>query len=293
MKINRRSFITITSAAAIAGCSTAATKKADIKFGVCCGGPAAVKDLAAIGYDFWEGSTAAVFNPSKDDAWWKQQCAQIKALPIPIQSCNGLLPGKFRLTGPARDFAPALDYLDIVTKRADELGIPYLVFGSGGARNAPEGYDVKVAFNEFIEFNKRLADRIAKRNVTIVLEPLQPKEANFLNFVTDGIKVVEAVKSPRIQCLADLFHMVQGGECAKSILLAGERLRHCHIAEKGSRKYPGFEGCEYFLDYFKNLKTIGYCGGVSCECSWEKGKDQLKAARIKALATMKDLLARA
>lgn len=293
MNINRRSFITITSAAAIAGCATVSPKKADVKFGVCCGGPGAVKDLAEVGYDFWEGGTSAVFNPSKDDAWWKTQCAMIKSLPIPIQSCNGLLPGKFRLTGPKRDFAPALDYLDIVTKRADEVGLPYLVFGSGGARNAPEGYDVKVAFNEFVEFNKRLADRIAKRNVTIVLEPLQPKEANFLNFVKEGVQISEAVGSLRIQCLADLFHMVQGGECAQSILLAGNRLKHCHIAEKSSRKYPGFEGCEYFLDYFRNLKAIGYNGGVSCECGWVKGKEQLKAARIKALATMKDLLARA
>lgn len=293
MNINRRDFITLASAAAMAGCTTAAPKKADVKFGVCCGGPKAVNDLAEVGYDFWEGGTSQVFNPDKDEAWWKTRCAELKALPIPIQSCNGLLPGKFRLTGPERNFAPALDYLDIVTRRADELGIPYLVFGSGGARNAPKGYDTTAAFNEFVEFNKRLAERIDGRKVTIVLEPLQPKEANFLNFVKEGVKIVDSVGSQRIQCLADIFHMVQGGEGPESILLADDRLRHCHIAEKGSRKYPGFEGCEYFLPYFKNLKAIGYCGGVSCECGWVKGKEELKAARIKALATMKDLLARA
>lgn len=293
MNISRRDFVSLASAAAFAGCTTAAPKKADVKFGICCGGPKAVGELAEAGYDFWEGSTYTVFNPDKDDAWWKTQCKELKALPLPIRSCNGLLPGKFRLTGPKRDFAPALAYLDIVTRRADELGVPYLVFGSGGARNAPEGYDTAKACGEFVEFNKRFASLIEKRNVTIVLEPLQPKEANFLNFVSQGVEISDTVGSPRIQCLADLFHMVQGGESAKSILVAGDRLKHCHIAEKGSRKYPGFEGCEYFLDYFRNLKAIGYCGGVSCECGWVKGKDELKAARVKALATMKDLLARA
>jgi sugar phosphate isomerase/epimerase len=293
MKTTRRDFIALASSAALAGCASTSVKKADVKFGVCCGGPNPVKDLAEVGYDFWEGGTNAVFNPDKDEKWWKEQCKFIKALPIPIQSCNGLLPKKFRLTGPARDFAPALDYLDIVTARADELGVPFLVFGSGGARNAPEGYDVKKAFNEFVEFNKRLAERIEKRNVTIVLEPLQPKEANFLNFVTQGIQVSELVGSPRIQCLADFFHMVQGGESAQSILLAGDRLKHCHIAEKGTRKYPGFEGCDYFIEYFRNLKAIGYNGGVSCECGWVKGKEALKAARVKALSTMKEMLAKA
>ena len=75
-----------------------------------------------LGYDFWEWSAGAAFDPNKDDAWWQTQKEEIAKRPLPLRSCNGFIPGKFRLTGPNADHAPALDYAEKVLRRAELIG---------------------------------------------------------------------------------------------------------------------------------------------------------------------------
>ena len=170
------------------------------------------------------------------------------------------------------------------------MGLKTIVFGSGGARNAPKGFPKEKAVEQFVDFCKRLVGRIADCKVCVVLEPLQPKEANYLNFVREGRELCERIGSPRIRLLADIFHMLQGGEGAQSIeQTTPDLLRHCHIAEKGPRTAPGLssDGSQ-FAPYFDALKKIGYEGGVSCECGWGK-KEDLRANLEKALAVMRRL----
>ena len=124
--------------------------------------------------------------------------------------------------------------------------------------------------------------------MSVVIEPLRPNESNIINYVWQGLQIVEEVNSPRIQQLADLFHMIMGREPVESIVKAGCRLKHVHIAEKETRQYPGKDDFD-FSPYFDALKKIGYSGGISCECGWpnRKDKDAFYAARVKALAVLK------
>jgi sugar phosphate isomerase/epimerase len=125
--------------------------------------------------------------------------------------------------------------------------------------------------------------------VTVVLEPLNKGETNFFNSVAEGIGLVDAIAHPNIQLLADIYHMLREDEGPESILKAGARLRHCHIAEKESRTSPGTKGDD-FRPYFKALKAIGYQGGVSVEGKWGKPvEDELP----RALKTMKEQCASA
>ncbi len=288
MSMKRREFLGLAAGTAAMGgcCSLCGGEKPKILFGACRG----LKDvplMREVGYDFFEGGVAGMFMPDKDDEAWKKQKDAILSAPLPLRSCNGFLPGKFRLTGPKASFDEPLAYAAKACARADEVGLKTIVFGSGGARNAPEGFPKEQAVEQFTEFCRKLAMRVAGCKVAIVLEPLQPKEANFLNFVSEGVDICKKVGSPRIRQLADIFHMEQGGEGPESILKAGPLLLHCHIAEKGPRTAPGLksDGSE-FIPYFDALKAIGYAGGVSCECGWGDKKDFAKNLEI-ALATMK------
>ena len=171
-----------------------------------------------------------------------------------------------------------------------------VVFGSGGARNVPgdlcakkreDRPDVERGAEQFAEFCEKLAARIEGCKVSVVIEPLCPNESNIINYVWQGLQIVERVNSPRIQQLADMFHMAQGKESPESIILAGSRLKHCHIAMPKTRQAPGMSDPGPLPDYFKALRRIGYAGGVSCECGWGgKGTDR-REARVKALAIMK------
>ena len=283
--LNRREFIGLAAAgAAFAGLGA---QKGRILFGACRGfGDAPL--MKELGYDFIEGGVAHALQPDKSDEEWKRRRDEVRALPIPLRSCNGFLPGKFRLTGEKASFDKPLEYAEKACRRADEVGLKTIVFGSGGARNAPKGFPKEKAVEQFVDFCKRLAGRIADCKVCVVLEPLQPKEANYLNFVREGRELCERIGSPRIRLLADIFHMLQGGEGAQSIeQTTPDLLRHCHIAEKGPRTAPGLssDGSQ-FAPYFDALKKIGYEGGVSCECGWGK-KEDLRANLEKALAVMR------
>ena len=285
--LNRREFIGLAAAgAAFAGLGA---QKGRILFGACRGfGDAPL--MKGLGYDFIEGGVAHALQPDKSDEEWKRRRDEVRALPIPLRSCNGFLPGKFRLTGEKASFDKPLEYAEKACRRADEVGLKTIVFGSGGARNAPKGFPKEKAVEQFVDFCKRLAGRIADCKVCVVLEPLQPKEANYLNFVREGRELCERIGSPRIRLLADIFHMLQGGEGAQSIeQTTPDLLRHCHIAEKGPRTAPGLssDGSQ-FAPYFDALKKIGYEGGVSCECGWGKKEDR-RANLEKALAVMRRL----
>ena len=306
--MNRREFLMAAAATGVAGyatgdnaCCAAACKcgKANILFGAC----RPLKDakiLKAHGYDFIETGAAAAFIPEKSNEEWKKQKDVILNCGLPLRSCNGFLPGKFRLTGPKADFEPALKYAETVLRRADEVGTKTIVFGSSGARNVPG--DIcgekeqrplpEKGVEQYTEFCKILCKRVEDlQTVQMVIEPLRPNESNIINYVWQGMQIVREVNHPRLQELADIFHMICGKESACSIIDAGCHLKHCHIACKETRQFPGTrpDDAEIFKPYFDALKKIGYCGGVSCECGWPKEVAEFEKALDTALALMKSL----
>ena len=309
--MNRREFIATAAATSLAGyaaggdklcCSDKATccGKSKILFGVC-RPPSEAKRLKAHGYDFFENSVASALIPTKSEEEWKRQKDMLFNCGLPLRSCNGFLPGTFRLTGPNADFAPALDYAEKVLRRADEVGVKTIVFGSSGARNVPgdlcgakeQKPNTEKGVEQYTEFCKLLCKRVeALKTVQVVIEPLRPNESNIINYVWQGMQIVREVNHPRLQQLADIFHMICGKESAQSLVDAGCHLKHCHIACKETRQFPGTrpDDAENFKPYFDALKQIGYTGGVSCECGWPKPDTaEYEQALDTALALMKSL----
>ena len=286
MHFTRRMFAKTIAAAGVASAAGAARAQSvspKILFGLCAGPDKAAK-LKELGFAFIEGGVAGMLKPEMPDAEYEAELAKLKGSALPIRSCNGFIPSKFRLTGPELMHDAALDYAVKACQRADAAGIPFIVLGSGGARRVPEGFDLAKGKAQFIEFCQKLGDRIKDLKVTIVLEPLNKGETNILNSVTEGIEYVDAIGRPRIQLLADFYHMMKENEGPEAIVKAGARIRHCHIAELEGRKAPGTQG-EDLSAFFKALKDIGYNGGVSCECGWPK--ENVEDAWKKALATMR------
>ena len=288
----------VAATSALSGCRTPAAKNGRILFGAC-RGPEDVKLMASVGFDFWEWNVGAAFNPDKDDEWWKAQRDRIAAQPLPLRCCNGFIPGRFRLTGPKADHGPALDYAERALRHADEVGVKAVVFGSGGARNVPgdltiagvPGPDVERGVRQYTDFCRELCRRVADlKTVLVVIEPLRPNESNIVNYVWQGVQICEDVASPRLAVLADFFHMMMGRESAESIVKAGPLVRHCHVASYETRRFPGSDPqtVDRLGPYLAALRSIGYAGGVSCECGWGEAKDFGKNLEI-ALKTLHSL----
>ena len=306
--VDRREFLAgAVASAGLAGCvgpsfgrraEVPGGTRGRILFGACRSSVADVTVMRDLGYDFWEWGAGQAFDPTKDDEWWKRQKEEIAKRPLPLRSSNGFIPGTFRLTGPNADFPPALEYAEKALRRADEIGVNTVVFGSGGARNVPGDFtakerpDVEKGARQYADFCRELVKRAADLKTTVVvIEPLRPNESNIINYVFQGLAICREINSPRLGQLADIFHMQMGGDDPRAIAEAGALLKHVHVAEYGSRQFPGHDPSlvDRLRPYFAALKAAGYAGGVSCECSWGAKGDFAKNAKT-AIETMKSLL---
>ena len=94
----------------------------------------------------------------------------------------------------------------------------------------PDGFSRETAEEQFVRLCKRLGPVAARYRVTVVIEPLNSRETNLINSVSEGASIVERVNHKNIRLLCDLFHMTADGEPPQAIVDAGKHIRHCHIA---------------------------------------------------------------
>ncbi|WAC10422.1 sugar phosphate isomerase/epimerase family protein [Dyadobacter pollutisoli] len=221
--------------------------------------------LKESGCTYIEESVAGFLIPPDGDAQYEKNLQQLRQDHFPIKSYVILLPGSLKTLGPDANHEAILQRTELVLKRAKECGSQYVVFGSGASRVIPDGFDRAIAKAQHIELTKKMAPLAEKYGVTIAVEPLNRGETNFINSLAEGVEIVDAVKSPRIKLLCDIYHMLKEDESPLEIVKYGKHIVHCHIAEKESRTPPGVKGDD-FRPYLSALKKINYKGGLSIEC---------------------------
>lgn len=134
------------------------------------------------------------------------------------------------------------------------------------ARGKPE-VGLKELREDFVtNTGKRLAEKAAACDTTIVLEPLQRRETPFLRQVADGAKMAQEIGAG-CTVMGDFWHMSKEEPSQfAAFVAAGKLLSHVHIASLERRKIPGSDGAaDNYVDGFKGLKFIGYRGAVSLE----------------------------
>lgn len=229
------------------------------------------------GYAFLEEGVRGFLVPSEPESVFFPILEKAKKSLLPVKACNSFLPGSMKSVGTDPVNEEILRFAEVAFKRAKLSGVKIIVFGSGGSRSIPEGFSKDEATRQFVELCKRLGPLAAKRDVIVVVEPLNTKECNFINSVAEGGEIVKAVDHPNIRLLADLYHMKMDDEGPENILGYGKLLSHVHIAEKEGRSAPGTHG-EDFTAYFEALKKVNYKGAISVECKWQDMGKQASVA---------------
>ena len=243
--------------------------------------------LAHAGADYVEWGVGSLMGA---EAEFEDLRAAISGAPLKIEALNGFIPAHHRLTGPDVNLAAVLDYAGEALRRANALGVEIVVLGSGGARRVPDGFSMTQARRQFVEFAREIGPIAQENGVTIAIEPLNTSEDNLITGVTEGAAFSEEIAHPAIQLLADFYHMNEEGESTSSIIEAGAKLRHTHLADLG-RVAPGFapDGEADFHAFFGALKTIGY----DARCSFEGKTTDLAAQARPLLDHMKQRFAEA
>lgn len=233
-----------------------------MRFGICAKAQQSA-EIRAAGADFVEENVQTFLQGMLDEVEWHGM-ETAKASALPILAANALVPGDLKIVGPTVDFDRLTKYMTNVTTRAQRVGIKILVFGSGAARNVPDGFDRERAQAQIVKFSKMAADLAARAGVTLVVEHLNRNECNIINTVAEAMTYVKAVDRRNFQCLVDSYHLWTENEPLESLQSAMLSIRHVHVADK-DRAAPGESRTADYRPFFRVLKRANYQGAVSVE----------------------------
>ena len=202
---------------------------------------------------------------------------------MPMYAFNIFIPGELKVVGPEVNEAAVLAYVEKVFDRCRTAGVTHIIWGSGGSRRVPEGFDPAKAKEQFVSIAKKIASLASRYNITLALENLNSTETNFITTVADALDVIKKVNHKNLRLCVDVYHMLKENESPASIEKTKGYVIYCEVAEKEGRTPPGTQG-DNFRPYFTALKKIGYRGKIMIECRWENVASQ-GAAAFKDLQT--------
>ena len=267
-----------------------------MRFG-CCGNLASthpdgigieiIEDAARFGFDYIELPIAEMTALSATDFDIIEK--RIERSGIKCEVCNNLFPSSIRLTGDNVDLSIVEEYLEKALDRAHRLNVGTVVFGSGGAKNVPDGFPIDKAYLQVIEETKIVASIAKKYGITVVIEPIRKPECNIINTFKEGVELAKNVDLPNVKVLVDFYHMTWEKESPSVLVEYKEYLRHVHFANPNlssskGRIYPEDINEFEYMPFVEALKKSGYNGTVSLEAGLDP---DFETQAPKALAFMK------
>ena len=164
-----------------------------------------------------------------------------------------------------------------------ELGSLGMILVPGFNNNQPS-LTMPDARQVLVEHLKELGDFAHKLNTTVILEPLNRREAWFLRLVADGAAIAKDTESPGVKVMGDFWHMTwEETSDYGAFWSAGKYLQHVHMANRKNRRMPGEGGdADNYVDGFRALKEMDYPYYVSFEC----GSDGERVETVPAAAKL-------
>lgn len=196
----------------------------------------------------------------------------------------------FHLTSPDAVVRKATaDYLIELTHACADLGGDILVFGSPFQRNLSAGETFEQGLDRAAEVFRACSPAFAERQVTLCMEPLTPKETNFINTCAEAVQLIERVGHPNFQLHQDVKAMLsEPTPIPELIHRFAAQTKHFHVNDSNLLG-PGMGPTDY-VPIFRALQETRYSGWVSVEVfDYKPGCE--KIARD-SLSYMRDVLAR-
>ena len=148
---------------------------------------------------------------------------------------------------------------------AKTVGSPPLIVASGFTR---EGISPEEHKAEAIKVLRRAADLAEAAEVTLVVEPLNDRVEHpgmYLVDTTLALDIIEAVDSPRLKLLYDVYHSQVMGEDMMAVLHGRMHLvEHVQVADMPGRNEPG-TGTIDWPQTIAALRDLGYSGAIGME----------------------------
>ena len=192
-----------------------------------------IEALAKAGFDYAELPLAEMM--ALPDGQFQELVRRVAGSGVHCEACNNFFPKTERLTGESADLGKSLDYARRAMDRAALLGAERIVFGSGGAKNVPEGFPMEKGYAQVVELLGRL-------------------------------RLADDVGADSVRVLVDYYHLTEEQEPAYHVADLGPgHLAHVHFARPEGRVYPNLTDGHDYSAFAAALLAAGYDGRVSCE----------------------------
>jgi sugar phosphate isomerase/epimerase len=156
------------------------------------------------------------------------------------------------------------DYLGELGRLCRDLGGQLMVLGSPLQRNLLPGVTHDQAMELAADCLRRAMPTIEECGVTLAVEPLGPKDGNFLLTAEKGVELCDLVGSPNCRLHLDCKAMSSESKPIPQLLHENKRLVvHFHANDPNMRG-PGMGELD-FVPIFQALAEIDYRGWVSVE----------------------------
>jgi len=177
-------------------------------------------------------------------------------------------------------------YLIELGKACADLGGSVLVFGSPAQRNLERGMSRETALDHAEEVFREVMPALADRNVTIAMEPLTPKETDFINSCAEAVELVERVGHPNFRLHQDVKAMLsETTPIPELIHKFAAQTAHFHVNDDNLLG-PGM-GRTDFHPIFAALQETKYSDWVSVEVfDYRPGAEKIARDSLEYMQTV-------
>ena len=167
---------------------------------------------------------------------------------------------------------------------AGELGSTGVIMVPAFNRQTPVKPHTLETREYLCEQMHELGEFALKHNTTVILEPLNRKEAHYLRQVADAAAICRDSKSAGVMCMGDFWHMQEETSDYAALIAADKHLQHVHVASRGCRKMPGEDGeLDNYIDGMRALKEMKYDKSFSFECGTNGDRNVTVPAAVELL----------
>jgi sugar phosphate isomerase/epimerase len=197
----------------------------------------------------------------------------------------------YHLTSPDADVRRrTAEYLGELARFCADLGGKVIVFGSPKQRDLLPGVSREDAMKYAADVLAAAVPTLKKTGTRLALEPLAPKDTNFMNTAAEAVELIGMVNSPQCRLLLDCNAMSSEPTPIPDLIRKyAAMLIHFH-ANDPNLQGPGFGNLD-FVPIFQALRDVNYEGWVSVEVfDYTPG---VEALARKSIEYMKKCLAEA
>lgn len=242
----------------------------------CSGNPADASALQAAGVEFLTLDAPAVLRGDVASAQYDREAVNPGQVALPMLAGEALMPVQHPIIGSQRDRSALQDYMQRISKRAQKLGMRWLIVEQPVRR--PLEITLQQAWEQLYEFCDMASQIVVHHGITLLLAPLA-EAAPEPSSLAQARSLCEQLGRESFGLAIDSGLLDAQGE--EEIIEAGGWIRFARVTAEDFAE-PGIanEGVDAF---FSVLHKVGYDGPVSLRSA----RRSLRAAELQRIPAVR------